>query len=107
MIPLYFQAVRGESPSVAGMRLMIPALATPIGGVIAGTLMSKGYPLRLNVRMGTMTMLIGNLLALSMGMKGKGGFADFIYLVPANLGLGLTNPSCLFSFVSLFEHKGK
>jgi len=22
----------------------------------------------------------------------------------ANLGLGLTNPSCLFSFVSLFEH---
>ncbi|KAL1839630.1 hypothetical protein VTJ49DRAFT_1291 [Mycothermus thermophilus] len=105
MVPLYFQAVRGESPSVAGMRLMVPALATPIGGVIAGTLMSRGHPLRLNVRLGTLTMLMGNLLALSMGMTGQGRWADFLYLVPANLGLGLTNPSCLFSFVSLFEHK--
>ncbi|KAL2162505.1 hypothetical protein VTH06DRAFT_7419 [Thermothelomyces fergusii] len=103
MIPLYFQAVRGDSPSEAGLRLMIPAAATPIGGVIAGSLMHRGYPLRLNVRLGTATMLLGNLLAVTMGKEGN-RWIDFVFLLPANLGLGLTNPSVLFSFVSLFEH---
>jgi hypothetical protein len=105
MVPLYFQAVRGDSPSEAGMRLIIPALATPVGGVIAGSLMHRGYPLSLNVRLGTATMLLGNLLATSMGMTGN-RWREFVYLVPANLGLGLTNPSVLFSFVSLWEHRG-
>ncbi|KAL2172334.1 hypothetical protein VTG60DRAFT_6173 [Thermothelomyces hinnuleus] len=103
MLPLYFQAVRGDSPSEAGLRLMIPAAATPIGGVAAGSLMHRGYPLCLNVRLGTATMLLGNLLAVTMGTSGN-RWIDFVYLLPANLGLGMTNPSVLFSFVSLFEH---
>lgn len=106
MVPLYFQAVRGDSPSEAGMRLIIPALATPVGGIIAGSLMHRGYPLCLNVRLGTATMLLGNLLALSMGTTGN-RWKESVFLVPANLGLGLTNPSVLFSFVSLFEHSGE
>jgi hypothetical protein len=106
MVPLYFQAVRGDSPSEAGLRLIVPALATPVGGVIAGTLMHRGNPLCLNVRLGTATMLLGNLLAMSMGTSGN-RWKEFVFLVPANLGLGLTNPSVLFSFVSLFEHGGK
>lgn len=106
MVPLYFQAVRGDSPSEAGLRLMIPAAATPIGGVIAGSLMHRGNPLCLNVRFGTATMLLGNLLAVTMGTRGN-PWVDFVYLLPANLGLGITNPSVLFSFVSLFEHSGK
>lgn len=106
MVPLYFQAVRGDSPSEAGMRLIVPALATPVGGVIAGTLMHRGNPLCLNVRLGTATMLLGNLLAMSMGTTGN-RWKEFVFLVPANLGLGLTNPSVLFSFVSLSGHGGK
>ncbi|KAK4033374.1 major facilitator superfamily domain-containing protein [Parachaetomium inaequale] len=106
MVPLYFQAVRGDSPAEAGLRLIIPALATPVGGVIAGSLMHRGYPLCVNVRLGTATMLLGNLLAMTMGMTGN-RWREFVYLVPANLGLGLTNPSVLFSFVSLFEHKAE
>lgn len=105
MVPLYFQAVRGDSPTAAGLRLIMPALATPVGGVIAGSLMHRGYPLCLNVRLGTATMLLGNLLALTMGTTGT-RWKEFVYLVPANLGLGLTNPSVLFSFVSLTEHQG-
>lgn len=106
MVPLYFQAVRGDSPTQAGLRLMVPALATPVGGVIAGSSMHRGYRLSDNVRIGTAMMLIGNLLALSMGTTGA-RWKEYLYLVPANLGLGLTNPSVLFSFVSLWEHRGK
>ncbi|KAK3682826.1 major facilitator superfamily domain-containing protein [Podospora appendiculata] len=104
MIPLYFQAVRGDSPSAAGLRLIIPSLATPVGGVIAGSMMHRGYRLCWNVRIGTGLMLLGNLLALLMGTTGS-RWKEYVYLVPANLGLGLTNPSVLFSFVSLFEHR--
>ncbi|KAK0615559.1 major facilitator superfamily domain-containing protein [Bombardia bombarda] len=104
MVPLYFQAVRGDSPSAAGLRLIIPSLATPVGGVIAGAMMHRGYRLCYNVRMGTAMMLVGNLLAWNMGATGW-RWKEFVYLVPANLGLGLTNPSVLFSFVSLFEHR--
>ncbi|KAK1773793.1 major facilitator superfamily domain-containing protein [Copromyces sp. CBS 386.78] len=85
MIPLYFQAVRGDSPSKAGLRLVMPSLATPIGG--------RGSRLSFNVRLGTAMMLLGNMLA---GIR----------VLAATLGLGLTNPSILFSFVSLFEHRG-
>ena len=106
MVPLYFQAVRGDSPSVAGLRLMIPSLATLWGGVIAGYMMQREYRLCHNVRLGTGMMLVGNLLALTFGTTSP-RWRESIYLVPANLGIGLTNPSVLFSFVALFEHKGK
>jgi hypothetical protein len=106
MMPLFFQAVRGDSPSVVGIRLIIPAFATPIGGVIAGSLMHRGYRLSNNVRMGTSLMFLGNMLAASMGNE-PAGWKDFLYLIPANLGVGLTNPSVLFSFISFFGHRGK
>ncbi|KAK1831985.1 major facilitator superfamily domain-containing protein [Podospora conica] len=104
MVPLYLQAVRGDSPSAAGMRLIIPSLATPVGGVIAGSLMHRGYRLAYNVRFGTALMLLGNVLAWSLGTTGA-RWKEFLYLVPANMGLGLTNPSVLFSFISLCDQK--
>lgn len=106
MVPLYLQAVRGDGPSAAGLRLIVPSLATPVGGVIAGSMMHRGYRLCYNVQIGTALMLLGNLLALAMGTGGS-RWKEFFYLVPANLGVGLTNPSVLFSFVSLFDHAGK
>ncbi|KAK0733119.1 major facilitator superfamily domain-containing protein [Lasiosphaeria miniovina] len=104
MIPLYLQAVRGDSPTAAGLRLIVPSLATPVGSVIAGSLMHRGYRLCHNVRIGTALMLLGNVLACTMGTSGA-RWKEFVYMVPANLGIGLTNPSVLFSFISLFEHR--
>ncbi|KAJ4410033.1 hypothetical protein N0V85_004009 [Neurospora sp. IMI 360204] len=104
MMPLYFQAVRGDSPSKAGLRLVMPSLACPVGGVVAGALMQRGTRLSYNVRLGTAMTLIGNVLAVTLGTTGDRR-KEFVYLVPATLGLGLTHPSILFSFVSLFEHR--
>ncbi|KAK3947201.1 major facilitator superfamily domain-containing protein [Pseudoneurospora amorphoporcata] len=90
MIPLHFQAVQGDSPCKAGLRLVMPA----------------GARLSYNVRLGTAMMLLGNMLAVTLATTGDRQ-REFVFLVPATLGLGLTNPSILFSFVSLFEHRGK
>jgi hypothetical protein len=105
MLPLFFQVVLLESPAKAGARLIVPSLATPIGGVIAGFTMSKYGRLAWLVRWGTLFMTLGNLLVASLEFTDS-NWKYFVYLFPANLGLGMTNPSLLFSFISAFEHRG-
>lgn len=68
--------------------------------------MQRGSRLSYNVRLGTAMMLLGNMLAVTLGTTGDRR-KEFVFLVPATLGLGLTNPSILFSFVSLFGHRGR
>jgi len=103
MVPLYFQAgespltctaslshtneviftVRGDSPTAAGLRLIVPSLATPVGGIVAGIMMSRGCRLCHNVQLGSSLMLLGNLLAMVM-VTGAGGsrWVEMVYLVP-------------------------
>jgi MFS family permease len=107
MVPLYLQACRGDSPSATGVRLIVPSLATLVGGIAAGTMMQRGCLLRESVRRGTALMVIGNLLACMMVAVGGSRKMELVYLIPANLGVGLTNPSVLFSFISLFEYRGR
>jgi len=107
MIPLYLQAVRGDSPSATGIRLIVPSLATLVGGIVAGIMMQRGCHLRDSVRRGTALMLLGNLLACMMVVMGGSRKMELLYLIPANIGAGLTNPSVLFSFISLFEYRGR
>jgi hypothetical protein len=106
MLPLFFQVVVMDTPSKAGMRLMVPSFATPIGGLIAGYTMSKCGRLAQLIRVGTLLMTIGNLLLVLLNFH-NASWKYFLFLFPANLGLGMTNPSVLFSFISAFEHRGK
>jgi hypothetical protein len=68
--------------------------------------MSRWGKLAWLVRCGTCLMLLGNLLVVLLGFVDD-NWKYIVFLVPANLGLGITNPSVLFSFVSAFEHEGK
>ncbi|KAM0357672.1 hypothetical protein ACHAPZ_002276 [Fusarium culmorum] len=58
MLPLFFQVVLLDSATTAGARLAIPSLATPIGGVIAGVIMSRWGKLLTLVRIGAFLMII-------------------------------------------------
>jgi MFS family permease len=106
MLPLFFQVVVMDTPSKAGMRLMIPSLSTPIGGLIAGYTMSRYGRLARLIRVGTLLMTIGNLLLVFLNFE-NASWKYLLFLFPANLGLGMMNPSVLFSFISAFEHRGK
>src|ERR1700744_824516 len=106
MLPLFFQVVLLDTPAQAGARLIVPSISTPIGGLIAGYTMSRWGKLAWLVRCGTAMMLIGNLLVVSLRFVDD-NWKYILFLIPANLGLGMTNPSVLFSFVSSFEHQGK
>ncbi|KAK3370568.1 major facilitator superfamily domain-containing protein [Podospora didyma] len=102
-LPLLFQVVLLDSATTAGMRLAIPSLATPIGGLVAGVVMSRFGKLSGLVRTGALLMVFGNLLVTSIGFEDS-TWKYFVYIFPANLGQGIVYPAILFTSLSTFEH---
>jgi hypothetical protein len=105
-LPLFFQVVLLDSASKAGARLIIPSLATPVGGLIAGIVMSRWGKLAQIVRAGAFLMFLGNLLVMLLSFR-DAGWKYFVYVFPANLGQGMVYPGILFSFMAAFDHGGE
>jgi hypothetical protein len=105
-LPLLFQVILLDSPTKAGARLAIPSLATPLGGLIAGVVMSRWGKLAHLVRAGAGLMCIGNLLVTLLRFQDS-EWKYYAYIIPANLGQGIVYPGILFTFLSAFDHSGK
>lgn len=105
MLPLFFQVILLDSASTAGARLIIPSLGTPIGGVIAGYIMSRWGQLANLVRVGALLMCIGNVLVMILGFDDE-KWKYVVYIFPANLGQGIVYPAILFTFLAAFGHAG-
>ncbi|KAK4141213.1 major facilitator superfamily domain-containing protein [Dichotomopilus funicola] len=104
-LPLFFQIVLLDSATTAGARLAIPSLATPIGGLIAGIVMSRWGKLVPLVRTGALLMMFGNALVTSLGFEDS-AWKYFAYIFPANLGQGIIYPGILFTSLATFDHAG-
>jgi len=103
MIPLFFQVVLLDSASKAGARLAIPSLATPIGSIFAGVVMSRWGRLLPLMRTGAAFMVLGNALVATLDFKDS-SWKYFVYIFPANLGQGIIYPSILFTSLASFDH---
>ncbi|KAI1403960.1 MFS general substrate transporter [Hypoxylon fuscum] len=103
LLPLFFQIVLLDSATTAGARLAIPSLATPIGGLIAGVVMSRWGKLITLVRIGAILMAIGNALVTSLHFVDD-NWKYYVYIFPANLGQGVIYPGILFTSLATFEH---
>lgn len=106
MLPLFFQVVLQDSATKAGARLAIPSLATPIGGLIAGVVMSRWGKLILLVRTGALLMTLGNGLVTSLSFYDS-KWKYMVYIFPANLGQGIIYPATLFTTLASFDHSGE
>ncbi|KAJ1709826.1 MFS drug transporter [Aspergillus flavus] len=102
-LPLLFQVILLDSAAKAGARLAIPSLATPVGGVISGIVMSRWGKLAQLVRVGALLMCIGNLLVMSLQFN-DAGWKYSTYVIPASLGQGIVYPGILFTFLAAFDH---
>ncbi|KAK3403385.1 major facilitator superfamily domain-containing protein [Sordaria brevicollis] len=102
-LPLFFQVVLLDSATTAGARLAIPSLATPIGGLIAGVVMSRWGKLITLVRIGTFLMVFGNALVTSLAFEDS-RWKYLVYIFPANLGQGIVYPGILFTSLATFDH---
>ena len=106
MLPLFFQVILEDSATQAGTRLSIPSLATPLGGLVAGIIMSRWGKLIWLVRIGAVIMLLGNALVTSIAFEDS-RWKYFVYIFPANLGQGIIYPAILFTTLASFDHAGK
>jgi hypothetical protein len=106
MLPLYFQVVLLDSATAAGARLAIPSLATPIGGLVAGIVMSRWGRLLWIVRAGAACMMLGNALVSCLGFE-DASWKYLVYVFPANFGQGMVNPGILFTLLASFGHAGR
>ncbi|GMC38826.1 unnamed protein product [Saccharomyces cerevisiae] len=96
------QIVLGDSTAKAGLRLTIPSLFTPVGSLITGFSMSKYNCLRLLLYIGISLMFLGNFLFLFIE-KTSPNWLIGLFLIPANLGQGITFPTTLFTFIFMFS----
>lgn len=101
-----FQVILLDSPSKAGTRLVVPCLFTPLGGVVAGIIMSRWGRLASIVRVGAALMFVGNVLVTLLRFDDS-QWKYFAYVIPANLGQGMVYPGILFTFLAAFDHAGK
>ncbi|KAL4810921.1 major facilitator superfamily domain-containing protein [Aspergillus unguis] len=103
-LPLFFQVVLLDSASKAGARLVIPSLATPIGGLLSGIVMSRYGKLSYLMRLGAVLMLLGNGLVMALKFT-DAQWKYFVYVIPANLGQGIAYPAILFTMLAAFGHE--
>ncbi|KAF1847816.1 MFS general substrate transporter [Cucurbitaria berberidis CBS 394.84] len=103
MLPLFFQVVLMDSATKAGTRLAIPSLATPIGGLIAGVVMSRWGKLLTLVKIGAVLMTVGNGLVTSLSFYDS-TWKYIVFIFPANLGQGIIYPAMLFTTLASFDH---
>ncbi|KAJ6159441.1 hypothetical protein N7497_003978 [Penicillium chrysogenum] len=83
-LPLMFQVILLDSPSKAGTRLVVPCLFTPLGGLVAGIIMSRWGRLASIVRVGAALMFVGNVLVTLLRFDDS-QWKYFAYVIPANL----------------------
>ncbi|KAJ5238215.1 hypothetical protein N7489_008306 [Penicillium chrysogenum] len=102
-LPLMFQVILLDSPSKAGTRLVVPCLFTPLGGLVAGIIMSRWGRLASIVRVGAALMFVGNVLVTLLRFDDS-QWKYFAYVIPANLGQGMVYPGILFTFLAAFDH---
>ncbi|SPO05492.1 related to multidrug resistance protein fnx1 [Cephalotrichum gorgonifer] len=103
ILPLFFQVVLEDSATQAGTRLSIPSLATPLGGLVSGIIMSRWGKLIWLIRLGAAIMFLGNALVTSLAFEDS-HWKYFIYIFPANLGQGIVYPAILFTTLASFDH---
>lgn len=106
ILPLYFQVVLMDTPSSAGLRLVPPSLATPLGGLATGIAMRNGNSLTVLTRFGLVFMAITMVITGTIELNDK-AWKFSAYTVVGNFGQGVVYPSILFGFIRASETKGK
>ena len=87
-LPLYFQDVRGATPTSSGLRLLPLMAGLFIASIVTGQLVSKGWRYRPFPIFGTSIMTIGLSLLGTIGVA-TSGVTTALYMAVLGVGLGL------------------
>ncbi|KAL9118608.1 MAG: hypothetical protein Q9187_004845 [Circinaria calcarea] len=104
--PLYFEVVKHDSPTVAGLRLILPFLTLTASGFLSCLIITSKYRIRPAIVFGAITMLLGSICVSRLGRRIPSWLA-LIFLMPSFLGQGFMFPAtylCILRVSPLKEH---
>jgi EmrB/QacA subfamily drug resistance transporter len=86
-LPVYFQIVRGQSPTISGLQLLPLMAGLLIVSIGSGQVISRTGRYRVFPIVGTALMTVGLLLLSRLGI-GTGSLVSSLYLIVLGMGLG-------------------
>ena len=98
--PLYFQAVKLDTPSISGFRLAAPSVTLTLCAVLTGFYINWTGRLKVPMVIGPTLMLLGSVLLSSMWDNIPKWLAT-IFLVPASAGQGFMYPATTMSLLAV------
>jgi MFS family permease len=90
--PLFFQAVKLESPTSAGFRMVVSSIGATISSCIAGFVMTWTRRLGPTLWLGSVLLSIGTVTTASLS-KEMPDWLAMMCLVPSSLGQGFSYPT--------------
>lgn len=105
-VPLYFAVVKHDSPTVAGLRLLIPLLSLTASGFLSCMIISRRRAIRPTILFGAVMTLVG-AICLSCMRQDVPSWASLLFLLPLSVGQGFIAPAsiiCLLRTSPLKEY---
>ncbi|KAK7609289.1 major facilitator superfamily domain-containing protein [Phyllosticta citricarpa] len=97
--PLYFQAVKLDSPSASGLRMAAPSVAVMVAGVSSGFLVTATRRLKPLITCGSLIALLG-AIALTAMWHGIPTALATAFIVPTGAGQGLIFPATSLAVIA-------
>lgn len=98
--PLFFQAVKLESPTQSGLRLLASSFGLMISSVSTGFIITYTRRLKPTLAFGAVCFIIGSIATGNLAQSIPGWLA-MAFLVPSSFGQGFTLPSTLISVLAI------
>jgi predicted MFS family arabinose efflux permease len=102
--PIYFEVVHGDSPSVAGLRISLPALFTTVCGVLSGFFLTWTGRMKLPQVVGSVCMLIGGIFT-SMLWETTPQWLATLAIAPPYAGQGFMFPATILGLMATTSQK--
>ncbi|KAF2754595.1 MFS general substrate transporter [Pseudovirgaria hyperparasitica] len=98
--PIFFQAVKFDSPSQSGFRLALPSLCTMVCGISSGLYMTRYGRMKGLLVSGAIFTLLGGVLATVLWENVPMWFATAA-MAPGGIGVGLSFPASTIAVLSV------
>lgn len=105
-VPLYFEVVKHDSPTVAGFRLILPFLSLSASGFLGCMIIRQKRAIRPALIFGSLLTLAGAGCLSFLG-RSMSSWVSMLFLLPLSMGYGFISPTatiCMLRMSPTEEH---
>lgn len=103
-LPLFMQTVKGDSPTISGLRLLPMMAGLFTASIVSGLLLSRGWRYKLFPIFGTLMICLGFILLGTVGMSTSSVLMG-IYMTIFGIGIGAVTQILTTAVQNAVEHR--